>query len=342
MSAAPRMRCDLAVALPAVWQDRGPIAWLLLPIALAFAVAVACRRFLYRRGILASLRLSVPVIVVGNITAGGAGKTPLCLWLVDRLIRAGRRPGIVSRGYGAASRSTCEVSVDADPAAVGDEPLLLRRRSGCPVFVGRDRVAAARRLLAAHPGCDVIVADDGLQHYRLARDVEIAVVDGRGLGNGWPLPAGPLREPAARLRSVDAVLLNGLGQSPLAAPRTYRMTLEGRRFQRLDDPGRSCPPADLRGRRLHACAGIGAPQRFFDYLTSLGLEFVAHPFPDHHRYSASDLAFSGCDAILMTEKDAIKCAGLSPHPVWVLPVTAVVEAGLVEFLMEKIDGRPPA
>jgi tetraacyldisaccharide 4'-kinase len=283
----------------------------------------------------------VPVVIVGNITAGGAGKTPLCLWLVEELRRRGRRPGIVSRGYGGAvGNSVREVLADASAQQVGDEPLLLRRRADCPVFIGRDRTAAARALLAAYPDCDVIVSDDGLQHYRMARDVEIAVLDCRLLGNGWLLPAGPLRESPARLQAVDAVVLNGIPNVDLAMAASFRMQLQGDVFHRLDDLRQTCQAGALNGLRLHACAGIGAPQRFFDQLAGLGLKFTAHTFPDHHRYVAADLVFANCDALLMTEKDAIKCAGMSQCPVWVLPVTASVEPGLVELILEKIDGRP--
>ena len=316
-----------------IWAGRGPLAWALLPVGLVFLALVALRRFLYRVRLLSAVRLPVPVIVVGNITAGGAGKTPLVLWLVDQLSRRGRRPGVVSRGYGGDAKGIGEVRDDSDAAEVGDEPLLMRRRAGCPVFVGADRVGAARALLAAH-ACDLIVCDDGLQHYRLARDVEIAVVDRRGLMNGWPLPAGPLREPAARLESVAAVVGNGW-----RAP--FGMRLAGDRWHRLEDPSITRSAADFAGLRLHAVAGIGDPQRFFDHLGALGLEFSAHALPDHHRYVAGDLAFDG-DAILTTEKDAVKCAGLASLPVWVLPVTAMVEPDLAQFVLEKIDGCPPA
>jgi tetraacyldisaccharide 4'-kinase len=256
------------------------------------------------------------------------------------LIRHGRRPGIVSRGYGGEERGICEVVPESSALSVGDEPLLLRRRTGCPTFVGRDRVAAARALLATYPECDVIVSDDGLQHYRLQRDLELALVDGRGVGNGWLLPAGPLRESASRLLSVDAVVANGTVALPFAAPRVFRMQVDGTLFHRLDLPEQTCVAGDLAGLRLHACAGIGVPGRFFDHLTKLGLAFVAHPFPDHFRFNSADLAFPDCDALLMTEKDAIKCLGLTPCPIWVLPVTATIEGGLTEYLLEKLDGRP--
>jgi len=318
------------------------LAWLLLPMGLLFYAVAALRRFAYRAGWLESQRLPVPVVVIGNILAGGAGKTPLTLWLAERLVAAGRKPGIVSRGYGRRGNDVRKVGAGGTAAEVGDEPLLLARRSGCPVFVGPDRAAAGRALLASHPECDVLLCDDGLQHYALARDVEIAVLDRRGLMNGWPLPAGPLREPAARLAAVDAVVLHETAMHT-AAP-VFRMRLIGGRFYRLDAPGITCTPTELVGMRLHAFAGIGDPQRFFAHLATLGLHCECHAFPDHYRYRAGDLDFSG-DALLTTEKDAIKCVGLAVQPIWVLPVSAEIEPDLARFvldLLEKTDGPPTA
>lgn len=296
----------------------------------------ALRRLAYRRSWLASTRLSVPVVVVGNIVAGGAGKTPLTLWLAQALRAAGRRPGIVSRGYGRTGTEIRKVDVQDTVSAVGDEPLLLARRSGCPVYVGADRAAAAQVLLGAHPDCDLILCDDGLQHYRLQRDVEIAVLDRRGLLNGWPQPAGPLREPAGRLRVVDAVVLNDAAAHAVTGVPNYAMRLDGATFHRLDTSD-TCSAVELDGLCLHAVAGIGEPQRFFDHLIALGLRCVVHSFPDHHAYAAEDLDFTG-DAILMTEKDALKCAGLTTLPIWVLPVVAHVDPDLVRLVLEKIDG----
>ena len=320
------------------------MACLLLPFSLLFIVLVWLRRALYRAGLLPRERLPVPVVVVGNITVGGTGKTPLVIHLALALRVFGRHPGIVSRGYGGDATDVAEVTPGSDPGVVGDEPLLLARRSGCPVFVGRSRTAAARALLAGYPECDLILADDGLQHYRLARDVEIVMFDERGVMNGWALPAGPLREPVSRLAQADAVVLNGTTVSP--APTLDRpvfvMRLLGDSFHRLDDPRITCNAADLAGKKLHVVAGIGAPQRFFDRLSGIGLSFAAHAFVDHHSFRAEDLAFAG-DAILTTEKDAVKLARLSlPLPVWVLPVTAEVSPDLAEFVLEKLNGRPSA
>ena len=302
------------------------------------------RRALYRTGSLRRERIPVPVVVVGNITVGGTGKTPLVAHLALALRARGRSPGIVSRGYRGAGGHVLEVTAGSDPGVVGDEPLLLARHSACPVFVGRDRAAAARGLLANYPECDLIISDDGLQHYRLERDVEIALFDERGVMNGWALPAGPLREPVSRLAQVDALVLNGTAVSPAPtfAGAVFSMHLLGEGFQRLDESLTTCSAADLAGKRLHAVAGIGSPQRFFDHLTGIGLVFSAHPFADHHAYCVEDLTFAG-DAILTTEKDAVKLARLClPLPVWVLPVTAEIKPDLAAFVLEKLNGRPLA
>lgn len=332
------------------WQRRGPQAVMLLPLAAAFAFLVNVRRLAYRFGWAAAVKLPVPVVVIGNITAGGSGKTPLTLYLAQELAGRGWRPGIVSRGYGGSATAVEAVSPESDPELVGDEPLLLARRAGCPVFVGRDRVAAAKALLSACPECNVVIADDGLQHMRLARDVEIVVMDGRGIGNGWPLPSGPLRECPARLAAADALVLNGDASVPAAVRprRIFRMRLAGERFRSLRDPQRSCAAADLRGRRLHAVAGIGEPARFFRQLEGMGLQVVPHAYPDHHAFVPSDLAFAGADALLMTEKDAVKCASLDIGEAWMLPVEAVIgcsppgQATLFETILEKLHGRTPA
>jgi tetraacyldisaccharide 4'-kinase len=234
--------------------------------------------------------------------------------------------------------------------------LLLARRSGVPVWIGADRAAAGRALLAAEPAVNVLLCDDGLQHYALARDVEIAVFDGRGLGNGRLLPAGPLREPASRLRGVSAVVCNGepapsalAAQAAVGAVPLFRMQLQPGEFYDLRDPARRCSAADLRGQSLVALAGIGDPRRFFSTLQALGLACEERPFPDHHAYAVADLLVPAGAALLLTEKDAVKCAPLlQAHPdaltapVWVLPVEAEVAPDLTAYLLEKLDGRSPA
>src|SRR5512134_354724 len=257
------------------WYRLSALSVALAPFGLAFRLVVGVRRAAFAAGILKSHRLPVPVVVVGNLVVGGTGKTPLVLWVVDALRSRGRRPGIVSRGYRGTNDPARPVPSRADPAHFGDEPVLLAERSGVPVWIGRDRVAAARGLLTAHPDCDVLVCDDGLQHYALARDVEIAVEDERGHGNGLLLPAGPLREPASR--AVDAVVVNG---PPRAGAFEMRLVPAG--FRRVGGDGQEVPIEALRGKRLHAVAGIGNPPRFFATLRALGLAFVPHAFPDHH------------------------------------------------------------
>jgi len=318
------------------------LSWLsvtLLPLAALFRILAGLRRFTFRIGLLRPERLPVPVIVVGNITAGGTGKTPLTLWLCGFLQEQGFKPGIVSRGYGGHARLQA-VTAGSDPAAAGDEPVLLARRSRCPVWIGRDRVAAARALLAANPGCDVIVCDDGLQHYRLQRDIEVVVIDdSRGLGNGLPLPAGPLREGAARLQSVDAVVINGSGDPDMPMASRFDMSLEGSQFHNLLNPGHSAGAPEFRGRRLHAVAGIGNPMRFFEHLQGLGLSFTAHAFPDHHPFSTADLDFDNADEVIMTEKDAIKCQRFARENHWALSVAATVDPELGRLILNRLKSR---
>jgi tetraacyldisaccharide 4'-kinase len=329
----------LADHLVAAWYAPRltPLTTVLAPLAMLFRGVVALRRVLYRTGLLRSERLPVPVVVVGNITVGGSGKTPLTIALTKALAARGWRPGIVSRGYGAGSVAPREVGADATAEAVGDEPLLLAR-TGFPVWVGSDRPRAARDLLTAHPVCNVIVADDGLQHYALARDVELAVVDvNRGLGNGWQLPAGPLREPASRLGETDAVVRLG-DTAASASMRDFVMTLVGDRFVRVNAPSITATVDAFRTGDVHALAGIGNPQRFFDHLRALGIVATCHAFPDHHRFAPSELALPEATAILMTEKDAVKCTAFADDRCWALPVHAVVDSALVTLVEEKLRG----
>jgi len=340
--------------LQRAWTRRGALAWLLLPLALLFGALAAVRRALYRAGILHSSRVSRPVVVVGNLVAGGAGKTPLTLALIAALRAAGRHPGVISRGHGGSASAAGAVLPDdatAQPGAAtryGDEPCLIQRKSGVPVAIGRDRVAAAQRLIAAHPEVDVLLADDGLQHYALARNFEIAVFDARGAGNGWLLPAGPLREPLARLASVDAVVINGAAPADFlhTLPRRlpcHGMTLETGDAWQLIAPAQRRTLAGFRGQRIQALAGIGQPQRFFDTLTAAGIACTGHALPDHYAWGAdaARLFDPAAEFILITEKDAVKCLGrsdLADPRVWVVEVAATPEAGLVESILEKLRG----
>lgn len=329
-----------ATSYPGHWQKRGLGGALLLPVALLFAALARLRRLAYRSGLLRAQRAGVPVFIIGNITAGGTGKTPLVLWLVRHLREHGRRPGIISRGYGAPRRDPRAVPANGAARDYGDEPCLLARRAGCPVWVGADRVATARALRAAHPDTDVIISDDGLQHYRLARDFEIAVIDGtRGLGNGWPLPAGPLREPESRLATVDAVLVNGDDVHGIAArhPQAMAMRLEGREFRKLLNPAHTADAAHFSGQQLHAIAGIGNPERFFAHLRQLGIECTTHPFPDHHVFRPQDIDFPGADSVVMTQKDAVKCEPFAGGRHWALVVNAEPDARLGEMILARLS-----
>jgi len=322
------------------WYRITPLHLLLLPLSLLFHFISATRRLLFRLGIFSSVKLPVPVIIVGNITVGGTGKTPLTLWLAEQLLANGWHPGIISRGFGGSGNKAQQVLHNSDPASVGDEPVLMAQRKLCPVWIGRDRPAAALSLLSAHPECDVIISDDGLQHYRLQRDFEIAVVDGmRHFGNGFLLPAGPLREMPSRLREVDAIVINGgtgIFNGNMAAPGEYLMQLEGVHFYNLLNPEITATASDFQDQSVHAIAGIGHPERFFGHLNRLGLTLQTHPFPDHHAYSAADLTFDDANALLMTEKDAVKCTALANEKCWVLRVDAHLDTALTQFILEKI------
>ena len=314
----------------------GPRGWgrVLAPLSLPYAAAARLRRDVYLHGVRPAHRLAVPVVVVGNIAAGGTGKTPLVLWLVRRLRANGYRPGVICSGYRGRARGwPREVCADSDPREVGDEAVLVARREGCPVAAGPDRVAAAR-LLLERAGCDVVVSDDGLQHYRLGRDVEIAVVDGvRRHGTGWRLPAGPLREPVSRLDSVDFVVAKGRAECG-----EYRMVLTGRVLRRVADDAVAVAPARLPAHEVRAVAGIGNPAPFFARLEALGLRVIAHPFPDHHPFSAQDLDFGDDRPVIMTEKDAVKCRGFASRRHWYLPVEAELDPSFEPALLARLAG----
>jgi len=339
---------SLESTLTRAWLRRGPLACALWPLSLLFRALAGLRAFLYRTGLLKSTRLPVPVVVVGNIFIGGTGKTPLTIWLVQALRAAGFTPGVISRGHGGSEAAPRAVTPQSDPRDVGDEPLLIARRGSCPVMVGRDRAAAARALLSAHPQVNILVADDGLQHYALQRDVEIVLFDGRGAGNGWLLPAGPLREPASRLRDFTIVNAPELSTELRAAVggEPFRMQLDGALAEPLAKPGQGVPLATLAGKRIVAAAGIGNPGRFFAMLRAAGLEVGELPLPDHHDFLDQPFARVDADIILITEKDAVKCGQIeqlkNDPRLWVVPVTARLDAALAELIVEKCRGRSTA
>jgi tetraacyldisaccharide 4'-kinase len=339
---------SLASTLTRAWLARGPLALALWPLSLLFRLLAGLRVALFRAGLLKSERLPVPVVVVGNIFIGGTGKTPLTIWLAEQLRAAGMRPGVISRGHGGAEGAPIDVLASSSAREVGDEPLLIAARAGCPVVVGRRRVEAGRRLLSRHPEVDVLIADDGLQHYALGRDVEIVLFDGRGVGNGWTLPAGPLREPPSRRRDFTVVNVPELTPALRAAVggRPYRMRLVGGTAQRLNDPGEYLALEAFRGKRIVAAAGIGNPGRFFAMLRAGGLDIQELPLPDHHDFLDDPFRALAADVILITEKDAVKCRQLeninNDPRLWVVPVAAQIDPALAAHIVEKCRGRPTA
>ncbi len=340
------LRTRLQLALVAAWQRRGVLAGLLAPFSVLYYIAYRCRGALYTAGLLRPTRLDVPVVVVGNLYVGGTGKTPLTVELVRALTARGWRPGIVSRGYGARDSAPRLVRPEDAARHVGDEPLLIVRATTAPLAIAKRRAEAAQLLRAAHPECDVIVADDGLQHLRLARDMEIALLNYRGLGNGWMLPAGPLREPRSRLDRVDAIVLNGDAPETTAAAPRYRMRTHVTSAFALHDPKLRIELSSLaaeqrsHGWRLTAAAGIGAPDRFFAMLRAAGLVIEALPLADHFDYQTNPFSDCVADRILMTEKDAVKCAdnsSLANDPrLWVVPLVTEVDPALIDAVVVRI------
>ncbi|HET6655151.1 MAG TPA: tetraacyldisaccharide 4'-kinase [Gammaproteobacteria bacterium] len=327
-------RARLEAALVSIWyrHKRPPFGLQLL--AHLFRFASAARRAAYARGLRPSRRVAVPVVVIGNITVGGSGKTPLTIWLAKALRERGLRVGLVTRGYGGAAKYWPRDVTDASDAAdVGDEAVLLARATGCPVVAGPERAAAAERLAG---DVDVIIADDGLQHYALRRDFEIAVVDGeRGLGNGWLLPAGPLREPVARLDAVDCIIVKGSGER-MALPGALSMALALGEARSLSGDERRAL-ASFRGGPVHAVAGIGHPEQFFSMLRADGLDVIPHPFPDHAALTLADLDFDDAP-ILMTEKDAVKLPVSNDVRLWVVPAEAQLPEAEAADLLARISG----
>ena len=342
------MASSLESTLTRAWLHRGPLASALWPLSILFRLLASLRRGLFRLGVLKSERLPVPVVVVGNIFIGGTGKTPLTIWLAQQLREAGLRPGVISRGHGGAGEQARAVHAQAQAREVGDEPLLIAARAGCPVVVARRRADAGRHLLELHPEVDVLIADDGLQHYALQRDVEVLLFDGRAVGNGWTLPAGPLREPPSRRRDVTVV--NTPELTPVLAQavggRPYQMRLAGDHAERLGDPSQRAALGEFKGRRVLAAAGIGNPGRFFAMLRGAGLAVEELALPDHHDFLDDPFRAVEADVILITEKDAVKCRQLeninNDPRLWVVPVAAQIDPALAAQIVEKCRGRPTA
>jgi tetraacyldisaccharide 4'-kinase len=319
-----------------IWYKDPFIGVLLMPLGFLFSDFVKFRKFLYRLGLLRKHSLPVPVIVIGNITVGGTGKTPLIIWLTETLKNEGFKPGIISRGYGGKAQSWPQW-VDATSTAdnVGDEALLIAKQTGCSMAVSPRRVDAAK-LLLTQSDCNVILSDDGLQHYALNRDIEIAVIDGeRRFGNGYCLPAGPLRESIERLQSVDFVIVNG----EKSEDHEFSMRITGDTAVNLVT-GQQKNLSAFSANPCHALAGIGNPERFFKLLESAGLACITHSFPDHYKFQASDIIFSdSAMPVLMTEKDAVKCMAFAAKQHWYVPVKAVPESGFAEPLLGLLRGK---
>jgi tetraacyldisaccharide 4'-kinase len=316
-----------------IWYGESSLRWVLWPVAVVYRQLAQLRRAAYGRGALKTVDLPVPVIVVGNVSVGGTGKTPFVIWLAGELTQRGLRVGIVTRGYrGSATDWPRAVAAQDDPAEVGDEPVLLARRTSCPVVAGPDRVAAAQQLLAQTP-VDVVLSDDGLQHYRLGRRFEIAVVDGvRGMGNGLCLPAGPLREPIERINEVDAIVVNGGDWGHAGVFRANAVVTQVRRIK----DGAQRALESFKGKRVHAVAGIGNPQRFFDLLEDAGLDVEPHPLDDHAEFGPEQLTFEDPGAVLVTEKDAVKCEAFAHDDVWCVVVDLQFDADKTARLMRLV------
>jgi len=318
-----------------MWYEQRSIALLFIPLSWLFGLIVRLRSFFYKQGWLTSARVSAPVIIVGNITVGGTGKTPVVIWLAEFLKAAGYSPGVISRGYGGeASSWPQQVRADSDSKVVGDEAKILARRTGCPVAVGPIRVDSAQALIDKHQ-CDVIISDDGLQHYALQRDIEIAIVDGdRRYGNGYLLPAGPLREPVERLDAVDFVITNGPANS-----NEFSLRVEGDEAVKIVDESDKVPLSSFQSKPCHALAGLGNPSRFFNHLKKFGLTFQSHIFPDHFSYDKKDICFDDNKIVLMTEKDAVKCTTIANEQHWYVPIKAQLDEKLGIALLSIIKER---
>lgn len=324
---------SLKKTLEKTWYQSNGLTTLLLPFSWMYLAVISLRRWLYKKNIKKTTHVDVPVIIVGNITVGGTGKTPLVIWLVNFLREHGYKPGVVSRGYGGkAKKFPQDVVANSDPLFVGDEPLLIARAANCPVVVDPNRVCAVKYLLANHD-CNIVISDDGLQHYALGRTIEIALIDGeRRFGNHYCLPAGPLREPIERLAEVDFMVTQGE-----ALQGEYAMRLQPGAIYNLEQKELHAVPDDFAGQAVHAIAGIGYPQRFFRQLRELGITILPHAFSDHHIFTRDDIHFNDDAKVIMTAKDAVKCEAFIDYRYWCLPVTAQVDAEFGEKLLAKLS-----
>ncbi len=317
-----------------IWYKKHWLMWFLVPLSLIYRLVIGLRRYLYSWGIFRSHRLPVPVIIVGNITVGGTGKTPVLIALVELLQEKGFHPGVISRGYGGRATAWPQVvKIDSDPRHVGDEPVLIVRNTRVPVVVGPKRVDSTKLLLSLHPACDVIVSDDGLQHYAIQRDVEIAVIDGsRRFGNDLCLPAGPLREPVNRLKTVDLVVCNGKARTG-----EYAVRFMVQSICRVIDSKQTIELSELKNKKLIAVAGIGNPDRFFQTLSEMGLKFKTRIFPDHHDFKLQDIECASDELVIMTEKDAVKCAAFADERHWFVKGKMIIDAKFKKKFADKYN-----
>lgn len=328
--------------LEKVWYSSHPVSLLLLPVAWLYTLVISIRRLCFQAGIFPVTQVDAPVIVVGNITVGGTGKTPLVLWLVDYFRQKGLKPGIVSRGYGGQDAARPQqVRADSNPELVGDEPVLIARNTLSPVAIAKKRRLAAEQLIQ-HYKCNLIICDDGLQHYGLGRDIEIAVIDGqRRFGNERCLPAGPLRETLGRLASVDLVV-----SKYKAMRHEYKMEYDYGDLVSLQNPEKRLPLEELAGQEVHAVAGIGNPERFFSHLRHHNIHVIKHTYPDHHPFQEEDIRFQDGLPVVMTEKDAVKCFPFSGSVHWYLPIKAKLPEAfsirLDNLMKEIVDGQKTA
>jgi tetraacyldisaccharide 4'-kinase len=323
-------------ALVDAWYQKSPILYALAPLSWAYQLGACTKRWLYNAGLKKQRQTSTPVIVIGNITVGGTGKTPLVIALANILKQQGYQPGIVSRGYGGTPTSLpLHVTADTSPLEAGDETILIAQKTHCPVVVSPKRTLAVEALLNNYD-CNVVLSDDGMQHYQMHRDIEIAVIDGqRRFGNGLCLPAGPLREPISRLNSVDFVVCQN-GSPSYTQQTEYSMQLIADDIYQLSDNKNKLDITTAQKQPVHAIAGIGNPERFFKQLEQMGFNIIPHPFADHYNYQAQDICFDDDKLVIMTEKDAIKCVSFANPQHWCLPVRAKCDENFFANLVEKL------
>jgi tetraacyldisaccharide 4'-kinase len=314
---------------PNYWYKPNLFCYLLVPFTGLYRLIITIRYLLYKYKINKVTKFDIPIIIVGNITVGGTGKTPLVIWLAEFLRNHGFKPGIISRGYGGSNNTyPCEVNNNSNVAHVGDEVLLIKRRTQCPMVVDPNRVRAVRKLLEIS-NCNIVISDDGLQHYALGRDIEIAVIDvARKFGNGFCLPAGPLREPVKRLQMVDLIVENGKS-----------MRLKPNKLYNIANPVLTKTLSEFKDKTVHAIAGIGNPQRFFNILHDNNIKVIEHPFPDHYIYRSQDVMFDDELPVLMTEKDAVKCEQFANQKHWCVPISTELDNQFMETFLSKLKSR---